>query len=217
MQNYLEAMISQYGDSPRLLTLIQSFHDGIGIDADFDAFYANIWNIQTAQGAGLDVLGRIVGVSRVIAIPSTTIYFGFNDGVGDYAPFGQAPFYPGNGTTQNFALSDTAFRTLILVKAAANIAATNSQTLNQLLTSLLAGRGRCYVNDLGNMQMRFTFEFYLQPYELTILTAGGVIPRSTGVQATLIQCPQGSTFGFAGSGMQPFGQGTFIKGLSHVA
>ena len=216
MQNYLEAVISQYGNSPRLLLLIQGFHDAVGIDADFDAFYNNIWNIDTAQGAGLDVLGRIVGVSRVITIPAGTTNFGFYDGVGDYLPFGQAPFYAG-ATTQNYPLSDAAFRTLILIKAAANIAATNSQTLNQLLSSLFAGRGRAYVNDLGHMQMRFTFEFYLQPYELVILTAGGVIPRSTGVQATLIQCPQFSTFGFNGSGAETFGNGTFIKGLSHVA
>ena len=215
--NWPETILSQYANSKRLLLLIQSFHDGLSPGALFDQFYSKMWDIDTATGYGLDVWGRIVGASRVIKVPSTAATFGFQDGAKDYQPFNQAPFYAGSTSTQNFSLSDTAFRTLILIKAAANIAATNTPQLNALLQTLFAGRGRAYVNDLGNMQMRFTFEFYLQPYELVILTQGGVIPRSTGVKATLIQCPQGSTFGFAGSGMQPFGQGTFTGGLLNVA
>jgi hypothetical protein len=224
MQNYKQTIISQYANSPRLGLLIQSLNDNLDQTNNLNSFYSLIWNVNTAVGFGLDIWGRIVGVTRVLAISSSALNFGFQDGLtgmaADTAPFGQAPFYPGATTTTNYTLSDPAFRLLILVKAAANIAAANPATLNALLTQLFAGRGKAYVNDYCNMTLRYTFEFYLLPYELAILTGGGVLPRPAGVGATLLQAPPGSTFGFAEAGTAsaaPFGQGAFIGALPHVA
>lgn len=85
--------------------------------------------------------------------------------------------------------------------------------MNRLLQNLFAGRGRCYVNDLGNMRMRYTFEFYLQPWEEAIVTQSGALPRPTGVLASLIQVPVPNVFGFseAGASAAPFDQGVFYS------
>jgi hypothetical protein len=42
-----------------------------------EQFIQGVWDLNTASGYGLDVLGRIVGVSRVLRI-ATTEYFGFS-------------------------------------------------------------------------------------------------------------------------------------------
>jgi hypothetical protein len=218
MQDFEKTIVSQYANSATLVQLITNFNGYIDPGPLFDEFYDKIWNVLTAEGVGLDIWGRIVGVGRTLTITTPPTYFGYETGTTDFAPFNDAPFWNGTPVTQNFVLSDEAYRALILIKAATNIARTTSGTINRLLTQLFAGRGRAYVNSLGDMQMRFTFEFYLEPFELAILTQGNVLPRPTGVGVTLVEIPQGSTFGFNEAGDRaPFGEGTFLsQGAIHA-
>ncbi|MEX3555718.1 MAG: DUF2612 domain-containing protein [Burkholderia gladioli] len=217
MENVLQTVISQYANSPTLIQLVQNMNGYVDPSADIDAFYDNVWNIQTAVGRGLDIWGKIVVLEhgRLLKIPSAEINLGFNEaGTASATTFNSGVFYAGQPITQNYYLSDDAFRTLILVKAAANISDGSIPSYNRLLQSLFVGRGRCYVNDLGNMQMRYTFEFYLQPFELAIITQSGALPRPTGVLVTVLEEPQNSTFGFSEAGVgsaAPFGQGTFYS------
>lgn len=219
----LTTVISQYANSPTLLQLIENFGQYIDPSADIDAFYDMVWNVDTAVGRGLDIWGKIVGLEsgRLLKIPSAELNLGFKEaGTASATPFGSGVFYSGNAVTENYYLSDSAFRTLILVKAMANISDGSIPSYNQLLQNLFKGRGRCYVNDLGNMQMRYTFEFYLQPYEIAILTQSGAMPRPTGVLATIMQVPVPNIFGFAEAGktsVAPFGQGTFFTGVLNAS
>lgn len=175
-------------------------------------FYDVVWNVDTAQGAGLDIWGRIVVIGRNIQIPAVD-YFGFNAPPDQaWNPFGQESFYTGPTATTTFRLQDNAYRILVLTKALANIADTNARSLNRILQQLFPGRGRAWVNDLGSMSMRYTFEFALEPWEMSVLTGGGVLPRPAGVGATIAQIPV-DTFGFAeaGDSYQPFNQAPFLN------
>lgn len=218
MENVEQTIISQYVNGPTIVQLIQNLNGYIDPSADIDAFFDNIWNIDSAVGKGLDIWGKIVGLEtgRILKIPSAEINLGFSQaGTLSATPFGSGVFYSGNPVSQNYSLGDDAFRTLILVKALANIADGSITSYNKLLQTLFAGRGRCYVNDLGNMRMRYTFEFYLEPFEIAILTQSGALPRPTGVLASLVQIPVPNIFGFAEAGSAsaaPFGQGTFFTG-----
>lgn len=111
-------------------------------------------------------------------------------------------------------LTDDEYRTVLLVKALANITNGTAQGINQLLQNLFASRGRCYVRDTGSMTMVFTFEFFLKPFEYVILMAAGVAPRPAGVLSNIFQVDVPNTFGFAESiHLQPFDQGTFYVSL----
>jgi hypothetical protein len=185
--DYLPTIISQYANSPTIVSLISSFSNWLDPTANLEEFYDLIWNVDTAQGYGLDVWGRIVGVGRVLNV-ATGSYFGFTGPSGASGdPYNQSPFYSGQSTTSNFALSDDGFRTLIYAKAAANITDGSIPSINQILLTLFPGRGNCYVVDNEDMTMIYHFNFILTPVEAAIVSQSGVIPRPCGVAATIVQ------------------------------
>lgn len=191
MENFSDTIISQYSNSPAIYQLISSMNDYIDPVANIDNFYNLLWNVDTAEGYGLDVWGRIVGVGRVLQIASGT-YFGFAEAADatSESPFNSGgPFFSGGATTGNFALSDDAFRVLIFAKALANICDGSIQATNQVLVNLFPGRGNAYVTDGLDMTMTYTFAFspVLTPVEFAIVSQSGVLPRPAGVAATVVQ------------------------------
>jgi hypothetical protein len=213
MINVEQTIISQYGNSATITQLIRGMNDSIDPRADLDAFYNFVWNVETAQGFGLDIWGRIVDIPRTLLIPPDMFNLGFNEAGPQARPFNEAPFYDGvPPTSETYFLSDAAYRQLILVKALSNISACDAPTLNRLLQNLFGDRGRCYVNDLGGMALRYVFEFALTAYEFAIITQSGALPRPAGVQSSMFNSEL-PLFGFseAGASAAPFGQGVFIS------
>jgi hypothetical protein len=216
-----QTILSQYANSPTLVQLVQNMNQYIDPSTNFAQFFDFIWNVDTAQGFGLDIWGRIVGVSRVIPIPGTNGSFGFAnaDVPFDWQNFGNAnapgsggPFFAGQQNTGSFSLNDTAYRTLILAKALANIAATTAPALNQLVTNLFPGRGRAYTQDGRDMTMTYVFEFSLTSIEFAILSFSGVLPHPAGVLTKITVVPVVTGFfGFSemGLGVVTFGFGVF--------
>lgn len=181
-------IISQYANAPILTTLVTDMAQYLDPTADFDSFFDLIWNVESAQGYGLDVWGRIVGVNRTLNIPNSDIYFGFQEaGDPQYEPFNQAPFFSGQPTTSNFDLSDSSFRTLIFLKALTNITDGAIPSINQMLLNLFPGRGNCYVVDNFDMTMTLVFEFTLSAVELAIVETSGALPKPVGVSFTVSQ------------------------------
>jgi hypothetical protein len=208
--NVIDTVASQYANSPTLRQLIDSMNQYFDPSTNFDDFYNYVWNVDTAQGFGLDVWGKIVNVGRDLTIPSTIDFFGFSES-GYAPPFGYSSFLDVNAATQTYRLGDDVYRALILTKAMANISASTSASINQLLQNLFPNRGRCYVRDDGGMQMTFVFEFLLVPYELAVLNQSGIVPRPAGVSSAILQVAVPSTFGFMEAGGLPFGEGVFFN------
>ena len=181
-------VISQYANSPTLLQLVANLATYFDPAANFDDFYNLMWNVDTAQGYGLDVWGRIVGVGRVLHIPSAFAgFFGFQEAT-DAHGWDQAPFWSqasAQPLTQNFTLSDTAYRQLILAKAAANICDGSIPAINAILRSLFQSFGNAFVADNEDMTITYTFTFPLTPVQLAIIEQSGVIPKPAGVSFTV--------------------------------
>jgi hypothetical protein len=202
----------QYAASPKIRQLI-SYHTDYFSVSWVDEFYDVVWNVDTAQGFGLDIWGRIVGIAsgRYLKIEAGD-YFGFNDSVSQsWQTLGNGVFFSGAAQTQTFELADQAYRTLILTKALANISDSAIPETNRVLQQLFPGRGRCWVNDLQNMAIRYVFEFNLEPWEVSVIKSDS-LPRPGGVQAMVLAAPS-ETFGFfeAGYSSHPFGQGTLLS------
>jgi hypothetical protein len=206
-------IISQYSSSATILAILEDMNDCLDPRVNVAEFQSKIWDVDTAVGRGLDIWGKIVGVSRLLKIPSAFKNFGFSNASipADWRPFGQGTFNSGNNASQAYLLPDSAYRTLILTKALANIVATTAQSINALLRNLFPGRGRCYVVDSGAMTMNFVFEFDLSLVEYAILTQSGVLTHPAGVAFSVTVIPTGGNFGFAeqGPSAQPFDCGPF--------
>lgn len=180
-------IIAQYANSPILTGWIESFNAAMDLTGPFDSFYDLVWNVLTAQGWGLDVWGRIVGVERAIQIPGSVSLFGFNEAGSSWTGFDQGTFYGGESISQNYVLSDADFRTLILAKAAGNISDGSIPAVNQILMTLFRDRGDAYVVDGLDMTLTYTFTFPLTPVELAIVSQLDVLPNAAGVVINIQQ------------------------------
>jgi hypothetical protein len=181
-----KTILSQYANSSILTRLIENMDSYLDQSTNFDAFFDLIWNVDTAQGYGLDVWGRIVNVSRTLSVSTGGDFFGFQEAGGSAQPFNQAPFFSGQQISDNFILTDSAYRTLIFAKALANICDGSIPAINQILLNLFPHRGNCYVVDGLNMTMTFKFDFVLSPVELALISQSGVLPKSTGVSLSVV-------------------------------
>lgn len=211
--DYWRTVISQYANSPILTTLIGNIFDYLDQTGNFDAFFDLVMNVDTAQGYGLDLWGRIVNVNRTLQVPAGS-WLGFNEALPGSFGFGQEPFYAGTTLTNNYVLTDPAYRTLILVKAAANITDGSIPSINRFLMTLFPNRGNAYVTDgqpigdyfgfeesgnaigfnqssfydgetIRTMSMEYVFTFELAPYELAIVQQSGALPKPTGISASV--------------------------------
>jgi hypothetical protein len=153
---------------------------------DVDLFHGRMFDVLTAEGAGLDAWGRIVSIGRTIIL---------DDG-------------------SALTLGDDSYRLLILYKALANISASSPASLNRLLGELCStGVGglpsRAYVLETGPMVIRWVFESPLGPEQLAVFNAAGTLARGGGVGWELYALDPGATFGFDGQLLQPFNQAPF--------
>lgn len=181
-----KTIISQYANSPILTQLILNMDSYLDQTLNFQSFFDLVWNVDTAQGWGLDVWGRIVNVSRTLNVSQAQTFFGTEEAGTPAQPFNQAPFFSGQQINDNFVLTDTAYRTLIFAKALANICDGSIPAINQILLNLFPNRGNCYVVDGLDMTMAFKFDFALSPVELAIISQSGALPKSTGVSLSVV-------------------------------
>ena len=182
--DYRETVISQYANSPTILQMVANFDQWIAPGQNLQSFYELIWDLDTAEGYGLDVWGRIVGVGRILELPGDQPFFGFEESTTELG-FNQAPFYSGGNATSNFALTDAAFRVLILAKALANICNGSIPAINQILVNLFPGQ-QVYVVDGENMTMEIVFTVAPTPVQLAIVENSGVIPKPAGVALSIV-------------------------------
>ena len=174
-----ETIQSQYAASPAIRALAESARIRIAPDADIDLFYQSIFNIGTAQGVGLDIWGRILGIGRNVDLTDLSEFFGFYGS--DNQPFDQAPFWDGtNQPTGIYTLSDEGYRQLLLWKAMANIAAADAASLNNLLQGLFPEKN-VVIYETGVMAIELILYFPLEPWERTILKNYGLIAKGAGV------------------------------------
>lgn len=185
--NWFATILSQYANSPVILAMIEPFAECVDPTANFDEFFELVFDVDTAIGYGLDVWGRRVGVSRILQISGDSAFLGFTEST-DGKSFGYGIWYDGEALTNNFALSDDAYRTLILAKALANICDGSIKATNQILINLFGDTyGNCHCTDGLDMTMTYTFASALSPIDFAIVSQSGVLPRPAGVILTIVQ------------------------------
>lgn len=212
--SFWTTILSQYANSPIITQLIGQFQVCVDQTENMSNFYDDMWNIATAEGYGLDCWGRIVGVTRNLQVADSQ-WFGFGSALPGSQPYSYGAFYSGAPITSTYSLSDNSYRELIYAKAMSNISNGSIASINSILRALFTGRGNCYVSDgvnngswfgfqesingqpfnqaafydgetIMSMAMQYVFSFPLQPFELAIVMSSGVLPKPTGVPASVV-------------------------------
>ena len=201
--------MSQYANSPIICSLIKGLNDCLDPGATIEEFYDIGWNVKTAQGFGLDIWGRIVGVGREINMtPDDARVFGFETGDASFYPFNNRPFSAAGAGYGAYQLTDEKYRTLIMIKAAANIVYATAPNINRFMKMIFPDK-RCYYLITGHMMARYFLEFVPNSFERHIIYNLQLLPRPSGVLLDYRELPPENFFGFSGTGFQPFDQGVF--------
>lgn len=207
MRNIGRTIIMQYLHSPSLLALIHGFNAAMDPEDWLQEFYRRVFDVDTAEGWGLDVWGRIVAIERTLEIEgSDWLPLGFRGQ--DCANFGHGPFY-NKTVSNNYVLQDNAYRLLIMLKAASNITDGTLASLNSIIGRLFTDQGRSAVVHVGTMKIRFLFYFSLEPFQRSLLLREDVPPKPAGVGYDIYEVSPQRTFGFLGTGGRNFNHGIF--------
>lgn len=205
--DWKDTIYRQYSNSEAIISIIDTFNQAANLDDFTDEFIREVWDVTTCRSYGLDVWGKIVGVGRYLTSDIENEEFGFEEG---FFPFNQAPFFSPQKETNNFRLTDDAYRTLILCKAFSNISIATIPEINRFLSMLFYGRGKAYVSrEHRNMKMGIVVNFTISELEESILKNYDVMPIPSGVLVEITYLP-GQYLGFA-DGFYPFNQGTLYR------
>lgn len=175
LDDYLALVTSLHRDKPRYIAtltavlspLVDAQGAAEGLPAAFD--------IDTAVGAQLDVVGAWVGRTRQVATPLAGVYFTFDDAdLGFDQAVWLGPFAPLAGLVN---LDDESYRTLLRAKIAANnwdgTTATAAAALGGLLTAPAA---RLLVQDNQDMTMDVAVSGARPDAVTRALLSGGYVP-----------------------------------------
>ena len=203
-----ETVQSQYATSKRMRAVIDAFWQAINPKSDIDLLYKKLVNPRTAEGWGLDIWGRIVAIGRsYLAVEDDTPYFGFDppEGVKNERlnSFGNAPFY--KQVMGKVRLADTMYRTYVFLKALINISNSSLASLNQAV-KLLFPDADIQILHTGTMVLRVLVLSPLSESDKAALDNLSWIPAGVGLEMYQVITP---TFGFAGTGLKNFNNGTF--------
>ncbi len=203
-----ETVQSQYATSKRMRAVIDAFWQAINPKNDIDLLYKKLVNPRSAEGYGLDVWGRIVAIGRsYLAVDDDTPYFGFDppEGVKNERlnTFGNAPFY--KTIYGKVRLADPMFRTYVFLKALINIGDSSLASLNQAV-KLLFPDADIQILHTGTMVLRVLILSPLSESDKAALDNLPWLPAGVGLEMYQVITP---TFGFAGTELQNFTNGTF--------
>jgi len=209
---YTNLLIIQYNNKPNARATISLFIETLlanGILIDIRDAY----NVDTAVGIQLDVLGLYVGVNRFFTTNEPKDYYAFTDyvevdpdaeekfGFTDYANFDD---YQYNGTMNYNSilsvenrLSDDDFRVIIKLKILQN-------NINHSHKSIDDGMFNYFGTDVrpdspGDMHMYYFLSENMTAIILASITKS-ILPRPIGVGISLIENVSGKFFGFASYG-----------------
>jgi Protein of unknown function (DUF2612). len=206
-----ELIENQLRESPNYQEVIRLIAEDFDESSDIFEYIAKNINVMNARGVWLDLIGDIVGVSRVFEKEIQTVFFGFADQP-NTTGFGQARFRePDDKTTASSVLNDDDYRVVIIGQIARNYGdvseigvATSVLNMTQAQQILIyqAGHAAFNIYVIGMVSDNIK----------SILNGTDIIPRAAGVKVNLFFSGDGNIFGFADQpGMKGFGVGRFIN------
>lgn len=188
---------SEHSDKPNFMQMVTDTTSPFTELQALTAGMPSLFEIDTAVGQQLDVIGELVGVSRQVLQPITDVYFAFNtDGLGFNQGIWKGPYDPDTGLV---SLPDDFYRLLIRSRIVNNSWDGSKATVYQIIDTVFAGSGFDYIIQ-DNADMTITLAL-LGPTEppalLTALFAGGYLDiKPAGISISARYAQAGPLFAF---------------------
>jgi len=203
--NLLRALLWQYNEAERLEGLLrakQSWYDENQTQF-FTDWYADVFNLQTANDFGLAVWAIILGLPLAVAPDDSTgqDIFGF---AADDENFNNGNFAASGASI----VLTTEQKRLVLRLRYFQLTTRHSVTQANEILKAVFGAGQVYVVDSLLMKIRYVFTTPPAPQVQFILTNYDLLPRPAAVKADYIVMGEADGFGF-GAFHENFNNGNF--------
>lgn len=184
----LSRVATQYSESQDFLAYLRALLDSSSELETVLQTVAAQTDIDVAEGVNLDVIGEIVGVSRIIPDSIAIMFFGFT-GQSGATPFGEegvlsigARFREENEpATVTSVLADPEYRLLIRAKIVKNHSHGTGEDMLRGMAYLF-NAPMAAVDDIGNMAIAVAIGRQLTFQEQTIVKTLDILPRPAGVR-----------------------------------
>lgn len=210
-ESSLQLIENQLRESPNYIKVIRLLAEDFDAASDIYDYIAKNINIMNAKGVWLDLIGDIVGVSRVFDKEIQPTYFGFSDQT-NVTGFEQARFRePNDKTTASSILNDEDYRVVIIGQIARNYGDVSEVGVaTSVLNMTQADQVLIYQG--GAAEFNIYIIGLVSDNIKSILNGSDIIPRAAGVKVNLFFSGDGNIFGFADQpGMKGFDVGRFIN------
>ena len=178
--DYLKLVTSEHAGQPKFMALV-ALNVAVAVRVqELLQSMIPIFDVDVAVGDQLDIIGQWVGVSRVVNIPITGIYFTWDDVYSDGWDFGtwQGDLTPNDITV----LPDDSYRTLIRAKIAANHW-DGTTTGAYEIWSIVFPTLTILIQDLQNMSYNLAIVGgIISSLDLALLTGGDIPLKPEGVR-----------------------------------
>lgn len=204
-------IIWQYRTKPKALGTIKAIYKETDLTFQNTIQIADILNIDTAKGYALDLVGRHVGVSRVLPTVIAKEYFGWLEddrslsfGIGEFYRYGDALF-------ASVVLNDNDYRFFIRARITKNY---QTGTIENIVKSIQFVVGNhSNVIDIQNMTMNIIVNSdKLNSLTLYAISKMNILVRLVGVMYEYTVLVNDKPFGFAhDNGSYGFNIGKFVR------
>jgi len=204
-------IIWQYRTKPKALGTIKAIYKETDLTFQNTIQIADILNIDTATGYALDLVGRHVGVSRVLPTAIAKEYFGWLED-GSALSFGIGEFYRyGDALSASVVLNDNDYRFFIRARITKNY---QTGTIENIVKSIQFVIGKhCNVIDAQDMSMNIIVnKDRLNPLTLYATSKMDILVRPIGVMYRYLVLVNNEPFGFMhNKHSYGFNSGKFVR------
>lgn len=202
INQYILFLIKQYYEKPNANAEIRNLLVDWQLQADFIRDFGTNFDIDNAQNTVLDLIGRIVGLSRQVNDIVPIKYFGFA-GNPNSRGFNDGPFFSVNKPVRTpYQLNDFEYRKFLKVKIAKNIcspylASGDKISLQQVVFDAFGGNA--YVSDNKDQTLTLYVDLSVETDEIDLILKMGILPRPiTFRYSNVIREDIGNAFAFKG-------------------
>lgn len=204
-------IIWQYRTKPKALGTIKAIYKETDLTFQNIIQIADILNIDTATGYALDLVGRHIGVSRVLPTAIAKEYFGWLEDDSALS-FGVGEFYRyGDALSASVVLNDSDYRFFIRARITKNY---QTGTIENIVKSIQFVVGNnSNVIDIQNMTMNIIVNSdNLNSLTLYAISKMDILVRPVGVMYEYTVLVNDKPFGFAhDNGSYGFNIGKFVR------